>query len=287
LREKRPRLSQIGSNPTTTGAFGSFDVVGDIAIFRGRGVHCGTSKKYARLILSTHKGLKTVLRQDSSVSGEFRLRKLTYFAGENRTRTVHKESGCSFAVDLQSCYFSPRLSFERSRIAQMVTFGESVINMFAGVGCFSIIIAKTVKSSKVFSIDINPSAFEFQRQNINSNGVYSRVVPILGDSEKVVETNLLGSADRVLMPLPEKAFEFLNCAVSALKPHGGWIHYYDFVHAKTKEDPVEKTMLKVGKRLTQLDLKFNIPFSRIVRSTGPNWFQVILDIHIQPSQDKS
>ena len=261
--------------------------MGDIAILRASGVSSDIAKKYAKLILSANKSLKTVLRQESSVSGEFRLRKLAYLAGENRTRTVHKESGCSFLVDLQSCYFSSRLSFERKRIAQAVSLGESVINMFSGVGCFSIIIAKTVKSCKVFSIDINPNAIEFQRKNINYNRVYSRVVPVLGDSKEVIEKHFLSSADRVLMPLPEKAFEYLDCAVSALKPRGGWVHYHDFVHAEAKDDPVEKTILKVDKKLTHLDLKFDIPLSRVVRSTGPNWFQVILDIHIRPSQDKS
>jgi tRNA (guanine37-N1)-methyltransferase len=273
--------------PTMVKNFSSFDVIGDIAIFRIPKDHSDRAKEFAKLILSTHKGLKTVLQQDSPISGEFRLHELTGLAGENKTKTLHKESGCSFEVDLQTCYFSPRLSFERKRIAQLVCPGESIINMFSGVGCFSIIITKFTKLSKVFSIDINPSAIEFQLKNINFNGVYSRVIPILGDSKRIVETHFPSSVDRVLLPLPEKAFEYLDCAVSALKPRGGWIHYYDFACAKRKEDSIKKTILKVNTKLNKLHLTFDIPFFRVVRSIGPNWFQIILDIHIRSSQDKS
>jgi len=289
LRKKHLRSSPNGAITSPTKSFGSFDVVGDIAILHLPKDHpnVATENEWAKLILTVHKGLKTVLRQDSPVSGAFRLRGLTYLAGENKTQTVHKESGCSFAVDLNTCYFSPRLSFERKRIAQQVSFGESVVNMFSGVGCFSIIIAKAAEFSKVFSIDINPAAINFQSKNINSNRVYSQVVPLLGDSKKIIETNLRNSVDRVLMPLPEKAFEYIDCAVSALKPQGGWIHYYDFAKANAKQGPVEKTILKVDKKLRQMDLEFDIPSSRVIRSIGPNWSQVVLDIHFGNSQDKS
>ena len=91
--------------------------------------------------MQTHKRIKTVLRQASPVSGDFRLRKLEWIAGERKTETVHKEYGCILKVDLGKCYFSPRLSYERNRIAHQVQPGEVMVNMFAGVGSYSIVIA--------------------------------------------------------------------------------------------------------------------------------------------------
>jgi len=85
------------------------------------------------------------------------------------------------------------------------------------------------------------------------------------------------------MPLPEKAYEYLESAVMALKPHGGWIHYYDFEHASESENPVEKVEAKVAEKLRKSDIEFIISFGRIVRSTGPNWYQVVLDIHVLES----
>jgi tRNA G37 N-methylase Trm5 len=80
--------------------------------------------------------------------------------------------------------------------------------------------------------------------------------------------------------LPEKALEYLPCAVSALKASGGWIHYYDFEHAAKTESPAEKVKLKVAETLDALDVDFDVPFARVVRSTGPNWYQLVADVHI-------
>jgi tRNA (guanine37-N1)-methyltransferase len=93
--------------------------------------------------------------------------------------------------------------------------------MFAGAGCFSILIAKYSKAEKVYSIDANPSAVRYMQENIRLNGVYGRVSSMLGDVQEIVERNLRRIADRVLMPLPEKAFEYLPHALSALKKAGG------------------------------------------------------------------
>jgi tRNA (guanine37-N1)-methyltransferase len=191
-----------------------------------------------------------------------------------------------FAVDVKKCYFSPRLSHERSRIARLVECGETVVNMFAGVGCFSITIAKTVPQTKVFSIDVNPAAVKYMEENVKINRVYDKVAPLLGDSKDIINAKLQRMANRVLMPLPEKALEYLPYAVLALKPSGGWIHFYDFQHATGNEDPVEKTKLKVAQKLGSLSIGYSFVFSRVVRSTGPNWYQTALDIRVDSLSSK-
>jgi tRNA G37 N-methylase Trm5 len=85
------------------------------------------------------------------------------------------------------------------------------------------------------------------------------------------------------MPLPKKAFEYLPYALLALQNAGGWIHYYDFEYAKTNEDPVVKVKSKVAKKLGSLGVAFEILFGRVVRTTGPNWYQIVLDIKINAS----
>jgi tRNA G37 N-methylase Trm5 len=67
----------------------------------------------------------------------------------------------------------------------------------------------------------------------------------------------------------------------ALKNGGGWIHYYDFEHADKNENPVEKVKLKVAEKLESLRVNFEIPFGRVVRTTGPNWHQIVLDIIVK------
>ena len=258
----------------------SFDIIGDIAIIKLPGNSAVNAKTAAKTIMSRHRNLKTVLLQTSPVSGEFRLRCLFHVAGENKTSTVHKELGCLFFVDTAKSYFSPRLSYERMRIARLVKPNETIVNMFAGVGCFSIMIAKRANPAKVFSIDINSEAIQCMYENIRLNRVYGKVIPLLGDSKELINSRLQRVADRVLMPLPEKALEYLSCALGALRVSGGWIHYYAFEHATKIESPAEKAKSKLVKKLYALGVDFEVPLVRVVRSTGPNWYQVAVDVKI-------
>jgi tRNA (guanine37-N1)-methyltransferase len=281
LRKRlRKTLSDVLSSEDLSKVYNSFDVVGDIAIIRLPCYSSVNAQTAAKAIMSVHRNVKTVLLQASPVTGDLRLRRLTHVAGENKTSTVHREFSCLFSVDVAKCYFSPRLSHERMRIARMVKPNENIVNMFAGVGCFSIIIAKHANPAKVFSIDVNPAAIQSMQENIRLNRVYGKVIPLLGDSKEFINSRLLRVADRVLMPLPEKALEYLPYAVSALKASGGWIHYYGFEHAKETESPAEKVKLKVAETLDALDVDFEVPFVRVVRSTGPNWYQLAADIHV-------
>jgi tRNA (guanine37-N1)-methyltransferase len=282
----REKLSRSLDPEELAKVYASFDIVGDIAIIKTPNNDNVNAKTVATQIMATHRVVKTVLLQTSPVLGNFRIRKLNLLIGENKTNTMYKESGCIFVVDVEKCYFSPRLLHERSRIASLVSSGETIVNMFAGVGCFSIIIAKNVNHAKVFSIDINPVAVQCMNKNIRINRVFGKVIPLLGDSKDIIQSQMIGLADRVLMPLPEKAFEYLPYALFALKKEGGWIHYYDFQHAIGPENPVEKTNRKVAEQLDNIGLAYTFASSRVVRSTGPNWYQTVLDIHITSMPSK-
>ena len=258
----------------------SYDIVGDIAILKVAPELEEKRRVIADAVMAVNRNVRTVLRQVGSVSGEFRLRKLEWVAGEKRTSTTYRESGCAFRVNLSEVYFSPRLSFERMRIGKLVKEGEVAVNMFAGVGCFSIIIAKHSKAGKVYSIDINPVAVKLMMENIVLNKVENRVEAISGDAEKVVKKKLIGVSNRVLMPLPAKAYEYLDSACLALEPGGGFIHYYNFVHAGRGEDPIRKVVEDVREKLILLQRDFEVSFSRVVRTVGPNWYQVVLDLKV-------
>lgn len=259
--------------------FKSYDVIGDIAVIRIQEQLVRQSEEIADALLH-QKNIKAVWRQSSPIHGDYRLRALQWVAGEKRAITIHKEHGSLFKVDVEKCYFSPRLAFERMRIAKLIKDNEIIVNMYAGVGCYSITIAKHSKAAKIYSIDINPVAVRYMRENILLNRIVGRVFPIEGDANEIVEEALRRIADRTLMPLPEKAYSYLDHALSSIKPRGGWIHYYDFQHANKMEDPVEKTKARVAEKLREKNIDFDLSLGRIVRQTGPNWYQIALDIQI-------
>lgn len=260
--------------------YSSYDVVGDIAIIKVHKVLKKRRRLIAESVMKVNKHVKTVLCQTSPIYGDFRLRRLEWIAGERKTETVHKEYGCTFKVDLEKCYFSPRLLYERMRIAEQVQPNEIIVNMFSGVGSYSIIIAKHSSAKRIFSIDINSHAIEFMKDNIKLNKVEGLVIPFLGDAKNAINLDLRNIADRVLMPLPERASEYLYHAILALKPKGGYIHYYDFEYSKKDENPLERVEVKVSATLQNLEVGVKNLFSRVVRTIGPNWFQVIVDLEI-------
>lgn len=258
----------------------SYDIIGNIAIIRIPESLQQKRELIAKAIIGTHNGVKSVWQQVNSVRGDYRLRDLDFILGEKTSETIYKEHGCLYKTDLREVYFSPRLSYERLRVAKLVQPREYVVNMFAGVGCFSIAIANHSKPLKVYSVDINPIAIKYLQENIRLNKREKTVIPLLGDAKKLIEEKLQKIFDRVIMPLPEKAYEYLTFAISALKPSGGWINYYDFEYAKKNEDPIEKTIKKVSKKI-KLITDFEIKYGRIVRSIGPGWYQIVLDIYIK------
>ncbi|MFZ7138036.1 MAG: class I SAM-dependent methyltransferase [archaeon] len=259
----------------------SYDVIGDVALLRvPASIECYT-ELIAKTVMDTHREVKSVWRQTSSVSGNYRIRDLKFVLGKKTTQTRYKEHGCFYKTDLQKTYFSPRLSFERLRIAKLVQKAETIVNMFAGVGCYSIAIAKHSRPKTVYSIDINPLAFKYLIENIRLNKVEKIVVPFQGDAKTIIQNKLQNIADRVLMPLPELAYTYLDSAVLALKPEGGWIHLYDFVYTKKDQNPVKKVEDKAIEKLSTLCMGFSVKFGRVVRPIGPHWYQVVLDIMLQ------
>jgi len=256
----------------------AIDFVGDIAIIELPPELEPHKALIGEAILKLHKNVQTVLAKAGAVSGVYRLREFNVIAGKPKTDTIHKEYGCRYHVDLARAYFSPRLSNEHNRVASLVKEGETVVDLFAGVGPFSIPIAETHKNVKVYAVDMNLHAVDLLKKNIRLNRVYGKVYPLLGDAKQIVSQSLSGVADRVIMNLPERAMEFVDAACKAIKPTGGTIHFYSFASASnTLEDiklrfveAVEKSGRKVEKLLS----------SRFVLATAPHEWQIVLDAEI-------
>jgi len=256
----------------------ALDIVGDIAIIEIPSELKTNERLIGAAILEAHKNVRMVLAKAGVVSGDYRLRDFDVIAGEPRTRTVHKEFGCTYQVDVAKAYFSPRLSNEHKRVASLVQSGETVVDLFAGVGPFAVPIAKSHKDVKVYSVDLNPDAVELLRTNARLNRVENRVFPILGDARKIVEEKLEGVADRVIMNLPEKAIEFVDVACKAIKPEGGMVHFYAFVREPDSIDALKARFSEAVASSGRHVEKFLL--AKIVRETAPYECQVVLDANI-------
>lgn len=271
-------LRSVLSPEETLHVYSAFDQIGSIVVIKIPDAISDKKLVIAQAILDNIKTAKSVFAQVSAVQGEFRVRDLEFLAGENTTLTEYREHGCRFRVDVAKTYFSPRLSTERLRIAEMVQDNESIVNMFGGVGTYSIVIARANTTCSVYSIDSNADAAELCAVNAKLNKVQDRVESICGDAAKVIKNRHSESADRVLMPLPERAREFVNVAVLALKPEGGIVHYFAHVRAENKK--ASRDLGLADAKAAFSAYKYNIKDIRVVREVGPRLYQVVADVTI-------
>ncbi|MEM2869080.1 MAG: class I SAM-dependent methyltransferase family protein [Thermoplasmata archaeon] len=249
----------------------AFDVIGRVIVVKIPGELTGFEKEIGRALLAARPGCVSVAL-DKGVGGEERVRRLEVIAGESNLETVHIEHGARFLVDPSRVYFSPRLATERARVAGLVAEGDSVIDLFAGVGPFSIQIARLSKPSEVLAVDINPIAIDYLKKNIRLNRV-STVRPLLLDARRV--PGLVPPADRVIMNLPHSAFDFLETGLALLRP-GGAIHLYIIVERERIQaalDGVRKAVERNGRVVREIS-------HRWVRGYSPSELHIAVDLRV-------
>ncbi|HIQ39027.1 MAG TPA: class I SAM-dependent methyltransferase family protein [Methanothermococcus okinawensis] len=239
----------------------SYDVIGSIVILQiSEDVDTETRKEIGENALKLIPSVKTVFRKKGSIEGDYRIRKLELLAGEYNTLTLYKENGYRLWVDVEKVYFSPRLSWERKRIMEKVSPKDVVVDMFCGVGPFSIACRK---AKKVYAIDINPHAIELLKRNIELNRVKDKIVPILDDVR-----NVEVSGNRVIMNLPKYSYKFVDKALDIVED-GGVIHYYTI--GKDFKD---------AERVFESKCDYEIVGRRIVKSYAPREYVIVLDVKV-------
>ena len=214
-------------------AGGAFDLIGEIAITKIRDPERAIA--LAQSLMETHPNIKSVYL-DRGITGPFRLRDLKLLSGEAMTETQYRENGIIFRLDVSKVYFSPRLATERMFVSREVSAGEYVIDMFAGIGAFSLNIAK-VQKAMVTAIDSNPDAIRYMKESMALNRLIGSIEPVCGDSAEVISG--LNMADRIIMNLPHESHLYLRKALVKLKENGV-LHYYEILDMAGIEERMEE-----------------------------------------------
>ena len=256
----------------------SFDIIGNkgkavaiVEISKGE-----NEKEIAEEIMKKHKNVKSVLKKVSERKGELRLREYELIAGDENTEVVHKEYGYYLKLDPQKVYFSPREAKERQRIAEQVRPGEKVLVMFSGVAPIAIAIAKKQPEvERIYCIELNKDAHEYAKENVRRNKLSHKIFLIFGDVEQEAKKLNL-KFDRIVMPLPFGAKNFLDIAFDCLKENG-IIHFYsvgdekDLFSNGLKE--IEAAAKKLNKKIKILNMKKILPYS-------PRRWKVCIDFSV-------
>jgi len=257
----------------------SLDVVGDIAIVELSPKLDSYASAVGEGILQANPCVRLVLRKTGGVEGVFRTRGLKAIAGLGGTETLHREFGCKYRLDVLSTYFNPRLSSERRRVAGQVGKTEVIIDLFAGVGPYSILIAKLQSCSRVYALDINPSAIKYLKENALINQVADRVIPIEGDARESSKNLLSVGGDRVIMNLPSESERYLDVACRVLRPTGGYIHFYKFAPRGEKPETVGAGFANAIRAQNRKVEVFS--YCDVVREVSPTRMQVAVDAFVK------
>ncbi len=251
----------------------SFDIVGDIIILELKKNLIKKEKLIAETLLKLHKNIKTVVKKAGIHKGIYRTQKLKVLAGVNKKETIYKENNARIKLDVEKVYFSPRLSNERKRIIKLVKPDESILVMFSGCGPYPLVLSKNTKAKEIYGVEINLTAHKYALDNIKLNKA-KNIKLFLGDVNKIIP-KINKKFDRVLMPLPKSAGDFLELALKSLKPKG-IIHFYDFL----KENEFENAKEKIRKAYKKAGKKAKI--LRIVKcgQHAPRVFRICVDFKV-------
>ncbi|MAG08603.1 SAM-dependent methyltransferase [Candidatus Woesearchaeota archaeon] len=251
----------------------SFDVIGDIAIIEIPDELIKKEKLIAETLLNMLKNVKVVCKKAGIHKGVFRTQKLKVLAGEKRKETIHKENDTRIKINVEKVYFSSRLSTERKRIYQLIKPGESVLVMFSGCAPYPCVISKNTKAKEIYAIEINPVAHKYAEENVKLNKI-DNVKLFLGDVKDIIP-KLRKRFDRIVMPLPKSAENFLDTALACSKK-GTVVHFYDFLNEKE----FEKAHDKIDKACKRNKRKYKILRTVKCGQFSPGVFRVCVDFKV-------
>jgi len=284
LRERGWTDAEIAAAPS------SWAVLGSVVL-----VDIGDSPRPAEVgdaLLALHGEAETVLARHG-ISGEHREPSVKVIAGDGDTETVHTEHGTRYAMDLAEVMFSPGNKAERARMGEIVSEGrgtrpserasgeaaseggERVLDMFAGIGYFTLPMARA--GAHVTAVERNPTSFRFLVENVMLNDVDERVQPYRADCRDVVPGFASeGRADRIVMGYYE-SHEYLDSALDALTP-GGVLHMHEATpNSLVFDRPIERLEAAAG----EANRAVEVLDTRRVKEYSEGVAHVVVDAKIQ------
>ena len=245
-----------------------FQMVGNILLIKMDKKLVRRRKLIGKVIIKLFPHIHTVclLKKLKSVT---RKPVIEVIAGCSSTRTIHKEHGCQFLIDVAESMWSKGNKQERIRLVKMAKPEEVIVDMFAGIGYFSIFLAKYAKPKKVYAIDINPKALEYLRKNTFLNKVEDKIEVLEGDCRKFAKL-LENTADRIVMGYLFDTEKFLSYALKIAK--GRCIIHF---HRNVKDE-------ELGKVKNMLEKKFKILRIVKVKSYSPDTSHYVFDLIKKP-----
>ncbi len=246
-----------------------FHLVGYVALVHIKNELAEYSEILGEATLEFDSRIKSVAVRTGPTIGIERIPDYTLVAGDTETVTTHIEAGIKYRIDPLRLTFSGGNRKERIHTASLVQPGDSILDMFACVGQFSIPMAKKGRA-EVIAIELNPLAHRFLIENIRLNDVEDKVTPILGNCR---EKHPVREVNRVVMGYLHDTHSYLRYALESLVEEGGFVHMHIGLRPRDVagiRKSVESTCVESGFR-PEIDV-------RVVKEYAPNVKHYVFDI---------
>ena len=255
----------------------NYDIIGNAAIVKFKlGEKAEKKKKFAIKFLKEHKNIRTVLEKMGRFKGRLRIQETRHIAGDKTKEVLYRENDCIFRLNIDSCYFSPRLASERREIAGIVKKNEEVLVMFGGVAPFAIVIGKLSKARRIVSVELGRECSKYAIENVKRNKLGEKIEIVQGDVRKVIgKGKIKEKFDRIVMARPNLKDSFLDVAFPVVKK-GGIIHYYGFY----KEDEVNEIKELIKREAGKAKRRIKILKIKKVGEIGVRKYRYRVDIKI-------
>ena len=237
------------------------------------------SRPHARALAPAYAealGARCVVLDPTGVEGELREMRGELLLGDDPV-TTHVENGVRYRLDASRIMFSSGNVHERKRASQLRAPGETVVDMFAGIGYFTLPVAMRSGAARVVALEKNPLSYRFLQENAALNAVAHVVEPWLGDNREFPHE---GIADRVLMGYFPGTAAFLPKAFRLLKPEGGRIHYHDTAHERTWKDELTRALLAAARGCGRV---VAVEEARVVKTHSPGVVHAVLVAQVHGS----
>ncbi|MBS3802084.1 MAG: class I SAM-dependent methyltransferase family protein [Candidatus Thermoplasmatota archaeon] len=274
IQQIMDRLSSLLTDEQVDKLPRKWEKIGDVLILRFERNLSAIEKEIAAVYAEVL-NCKSVLKDTGGIIGQFRIPEISFVYGDKDTVTIHKENSVKYKLDPSEIMFSSGNMDERKRMGEIVSSDEVVVDLFAGIGYFSLPIAVHSKVKQVYSCELNPVAFSFLEENIKLNHVSDLITPVLGDNRKVAPHDI---ADRVLMGYIGETKDFLPTAFESLHNHKGIIHFHDTF--PDEEVPAYPLSL-IQKAAEVYHRSVTLQHVQCVKSFAPGVSHYVLDVTIQ------
>ncbi|MFH1211922.1 MAG: class I SAM-dependent methyltransferase family protein [Candidatus Woesearchaeota archaeon] len=250
----------------------AFDTIGSIAILEIDKELKAKAVFIADTLIRINKNIKTVLMKSSSHGGEFRTQKYKWLAGAKTKTAECRENNVVLRFDVEKVYFSVRLGTERKRIAEQVKKGEDILVMFSGCAPYPCVLSKNTLAGEIWGVEKNPEGHRWGMENVKLNKISNARLFCADVKGFKAEKRF----DRILMPLPKSAEDFLDDAFRLAKDKAV-IHFYDFLHRGEFDRAKEKVKAACKRN------KIKCRFLRLVKcgQHSPRVFRICLDFEIR------